>query len=237
MSYAKSAAHYDAIYAARGKDYAREAEQIYKLIQQQKRSPGKSLLDVACGTGIHVSILRKYYAVEGLDLDKNMLEIARERCPDVVFHHGDMVDFRLDHEFDAIVCLFSSIGYVRTVEKLRRTIKNFVRHVKSGGVVIIEPWFTPEAWKPGTVHSVIVDQPDLKIARINISERQGRLAVMYMHHLVGIPEGVHHFVELHEMGLFTHEEYLEAFRQSGLQVMHDPEGLIGRGLYIGMNSE
>lgn len=234
MHYTKSAAFYDAIYASRNKDYAQEAERLHELIRQHKRSFGKSVLDVACGTGIHISFLKKFYGVEGLDLEKRMLKIARERCPSVVFHHGDMVDFKLNRQYDAITCLFSSIGYVKTVGNLRKTVKNFARHLKPGGVAIIEPWFTPEAWHPGSVHATFVDQPELKIARINVSERKRRLAVMNMHHLVGTHQGVTYFAELHEMGLFTHEEYLKAFRACGLQVMYDSEGLMGRGLYIGL---
>jgi hypothetical protein len=34
------------------------------------------------------------------------------------------------------------------------------------------------------------------------------------------------------MALFTDEEYRQAFDAAGLSVEHDPEGLIGRGLYI-----
>ena len=171
---------------------------------------------MACGTGLHLSLLQKFYDVEGLDLEVKMLKAARKRCPDVVFHHGDMVNFKLDRQYDAIACLFSSIGYVKTVGNLRKTVKNFARHLNLGGVAIIEPWFTPEAWHPGSVHATFVDQPELKIARINISERKRRLAVMKMHHLVGTPQGVTYFAELHEMGLFTHEEYLGAFRRCGL---------------------
>lgn len=72
----KSEAFYDAIYGTM-KDYAREAQLVHELIQQHKQSPGNALLDVACGTGRHISYLREHYAVEGLDLDEQMLEIAR----------------------------------------------------------------------------------------------------------------------------------------------------------------
>jgi len=110
--FTKSAAFYDAIYSF--KNYEREAQQLHALIQQHKRSTGMALLDVACGTGAHIPFLREHYAVEGLDLDANLLAIARQRNPDITFHQADMLDFDLGHSFDVIVCLFSSIGYVKT---------------------------------------------------------------------------------------------------------------------------
>lgn len=67
--FTKSAAFYNAIYAATGKDYIREAQQVYALIQQHMRTPGKTLLDVACGTANHLAVLREWYEVAGLDLD------------------------------------------------------------------------------------------------------------------------------------------------------------------------
>jgi len=50
---------------------------------------------------------------------------------------------------------------------------------------------------------------------------------------VGTPAGVSHFSEEHTLGLFTHENYLTAFRAAGLDVSFDSDGLTGRGLYIG----
>src|SRR6266852_8311061 len=83
--FTKSAAFYDAIYAAMGKDYVREAQRVHALIQQHTRTPGKTLLDVACGTASHLAVLREWYEVAGLDLDPRMLAIARRRCPGVRF--------------------------------------------------------------------------------------------------------------------------------------------------------
>lgn len=233
----KSARLYDAIYLNMGKDYAAEALKIHVFNQKHKQTFGNLLLDVACGTGLHIGSLHEYYDVDGLDIDENMLEVAREKYPKIPFHHADMVDFNLGLQFDTITCLFSSIGYTKTIPRLNKALGNMARHLKPGGVVLIEPWFSPEDWKTGIIHATYVNQPDLKIARINLSERKETLSFFTFHYLVGKPTGVEHFTELHELGLFTENEYLDAFRAAGLEVVHDLEGLVGRGLYIGIKRE
>lgn len=165
--FTKSARFYDVLYSA--KDYAGESARLHALIQQHKRSGGAALLDVACGAGGHLSYLRPQYALEGLDLDDTMLAVACERFPDIPFHCADMADFALGRKFDVVTCLFGSIGYVRTVERLRQMLANCARHLQPGGVLILEPWLTPDQFHPGAVYAVFVDQPDLKIARISVS--------------------------------------------------------------------
>lgn len=232
--FTKSASFYDAIYAAIGKDDAHEAQMVHDLVQQHKHSPGKRLLDVACGTGHHLVTLEQWYEVEGLDLDPRMLAIARRRCPGVRFHRGDLATFKLPQRFDVVTCLFSSIGYAGTVQRLNHALRTMSRHVVPGGVVVVEPWITPEKFEEGHLGAVFVDQRDLKIARINSSTRKAGVSVLRFHYLVGTPSGITRFTESHRLGLFAHERYVSAFREAGLDVIHDPEGLIGRGLYIGV---
>lgn len=232
--FSKSARFYDAVYAAAEKDYNAEVEIAHQTIQQMKRSPGNTLLEVACGTGLHASLFQKYYQVEGLDLDPEMVAVASQTHPEIPFHQADMVDFDLERQFDAITCLFSSIGYVKTSVRLDQAVENMARHLVPGGVLVVEPWFTQEQWTTGRVGALFVDQPDIKISRMSISEVEGSLSILFFHYLVGTSEGIEYFTERHELGLFPPEEYLEAFHKAGLEVSHDPEGLDGRGLYIGL---
>ena len=230
--YRQLASYYDEIYHF--KDYQKEAQKIETLIQQQKKSPGDHLLDVACGTGNHIEYLKQHYTVEGLDSSSEMLRIARKKLPDIVFHLGEMTSFKLKYRFDIITCLFSAIGHVKTKARMRRAVRNMASHLQPGGLMILEPWITPANFRKGIVGYNSVEKPNLKIARINISRVRGPVSAFEYHYLIGTPSKVQHVIDRGSLGLWTHEEHLEAFRDAGLEVSFDSEGLMGRGLYLGL---
>lgn len=229
--YSSTAHLYDALYSF--KDYAGEAEEIHALIQE--RRPGaRTLLEVAAGTGLYLEQFRRWYEVEGTDIEPAMLAASRERLPDVPLHEADMTDFDLGRRFDAVACLFSSIGYAKTEERMRAALAAIARHLEPGGVLVVDPWFEPDMWKDDHIGALFVDEPELKIARMNLNTREGNVTVMDMHHLVATPAGVEHIVARHELGLFTREQYESAFREAGLDVEHFPEALNSRGRYVGV---
>ena len=102
--------------------------------------------------------------------------------------------------------------------------------------MLLEPWFTPDQWHVGHISANLVERPNLKLVRLAIGMRRGRLSVNDMHHLVARPKTIEYFVERLVMGLFTRNEYLGAFRDAGLKVSFDKKGLTGRGLYLGSKS-
>jgi SAM-dependent methyltransferase len=235
--YIRLAELYDVIYAK--KDYAAEARTLHGVIERCARTPRRdrrTLLDVACGTGVHLSHFRAWYDVEGVELSPWMINVARRRLPDVPLHQYDMRHFDLGRRFDAVTCLFSAIGYMRSVSELRRAIATMARHVLPDGLVIVEPWITPDRFIDGHVHADVAEGNGLKIARVGVSRRDGDVSVLDMHHMVGSENGVERFFERHEVRLFTHEQYLSAFTAAGLVAVFDAEGLTGRGLYVGIAS-
>lgn len=234
--YAESAPIYDAIYSF--KDYAAEAAKIREIVAT--RLPGaRSLLDVACGTGKHLEQLGLHFEVEGLDITAELLRIATDRLPGTPLHLGDMMSFDLGRRFDVGTCLFSAIGYATTLDGLDLAIGRMAAHLDAPGLMIVEPWLDPSEFIPGHLGGNFVDLPHLKVARVNTTavSPDGRTTLIDFHYLVGTPGRIDYFQEPHELRMFTKEEYLEAFRRQGLEVEHDAEGLIGRGLYLASKDE
>lgn len=228
--FSRTAHLYDAIYAF--KDYAAEAATVRELVQERVHG-ARTLVDVACGTGKHLAELRPWYEVDGADVDPALLAIARGRLPGVPLHEGDMVELDLGREFDVVTCLFSSIGYVVTRERLAAACAALARHVGPGGLLVVEPWLTPDVFVPHHVGAVFVDEPELKVARVNAIGELTDPLVAELHYLVGTPAGVEHLVERHELGMFTREEYVGAVAAAGLEAEWLEGGPMGRGLLVG----
>ena len=241
-AYARSASTYDLIYSF--KDYAAEAARIAEILQEEC-SDAREVLDVACGTAEHARFLVNgpirgasdtqpgaTLRVDGVDLEPSFLEIARVKVPTGSFVVGDMADFDLGRRYDAVLCLFGAIGYLIELPRLVSALRCFGRHLRPGGVALVEPWFTPDAWRVGSIHMQTAEREDLKVCRMVIAAREGHVSILPFHYMVATPTGVEHFEEGHRMALRTQEEMLAAFREAGLEARFDPVGLNGRGLYV-----
>lgn len=232
--YKELAKYYDLIY--HWKDYEVEANTVKELIDKYNRSDGKDLLDVGCGTGMHLKYFKDDFSCMGIDINSEMIEVAKSKVNNVVFKQGDMIDFNLDKVFDVILCLFSSIGYVKTYSNLEKTFLNFANHLKKGGVLIVEPWFTKSTFLAGKPGLTTYDGDDVKIARLNTTKVEGDLSIMEMHYLIAERNGeVKHFLDIHELGLFETDTTLELMAKASLISEFLKDGLMeDRGLFIGV---
>jgi len=232
--YTGSAEVYDLIYADII-DYPAAAEQVTSLIRVRKPD-AHTLLEAACGTGAVLLPLRAQFEVHGFDLSADMLRVARAKIPDIDLRQGDMRDFQWGRRFDAVICMFSSIGYMTDYDSLEAAYGSFAAHLVPGGVVIVESWLEPAAYIVGHVGGYVAGDDRLQVHRVNTSwlEESGRVSVFDMHHLVGRPAGVSYFVERHRLGLFTTAEHLRALAAAGFEAEHEPDLFLGRGTYVGV---
>ena len=230
--FSASAELYDLIYAG-FKDYPAEAGQLAEIIRS-RHPAARRLLDVACGTGEHARLLTAHhgFAVDGLDLDPAFVRIARQKLPRAAVYEADMSEFALPGRYDVVLCLFSSIGYLRSPDRVRAAFRCFRDHLADGGIVIVEPWFAPGTLEPGRVFVKTAESADLSVCRMSHTEIDGPLSRLRFEYLIGRPSGIERATEIHELGLFTVEEMLACFRDAGLQADHEAEGPSGRGLYI-----
>ena len=230
--FSESAELYDIIYAT-FKDYERETDRLAARITAA-HPHARSVLDVACGTGEHARLLAERHGlnVDGIDLDASFVKIAAAKHPAGRFQVADMRDVELGRQYDVVLCLFSSIAYVRTLDGVVSAIGRFRDHLAPGGVVFVEPWFPPGQMTDGYVTTNVGERNDVHVVRRSRTEIVGRLSRLHFDY--EITEGGHtrHAAEVHELGLFTEEEMRSAFASNGLAVEYDAEGLIGRGLYL-----
>lgn len=224
-----SAELYDALYSF--KDYKQESLMIRDYILS-RYSNVNSVLDVACGTGKHIEYLSSEFSIDGIDINENFVQISRIRNPGSEIWQEDMTSFQLQKKYDIVMCLFSSIAYAKTLDRVKRTVEQFKKHISDHGLIIIEPWFKPDEWNTGYVSVLNGETDKFKVSRMSHADREGNISVLNFDYLVGTSAGIQHYKEKHELGLFTHEELLDVFKSTGLNVEYDKNGISGRGTYI-----
>ncbi len=103
----------------------------------------KKVLDAPCGYGRIANILASGgYSVTGIDISKYFIDIAKERAMreglKVSYLVGDILKKKLSGKFDAVLNIFTSIGYLESDKKNKLFIKRLCQYVKPGGRFIIE---------------------------------------------------------------------------------------------------
>jgi len=91
---------------------------------QRHLPPGRSMLDLACGTGtVALGFAQQGWEVYALDASSAMLAQARAKAEqtgcEVAFSRQDMRSFVLPHPVTLITCLYDSLNYMLTLSDLR----------------------------------------------------------------------------------------------------------------------
>ena len=220
-SFAQAAAHYDLLYSGI-KDYEAESRRLRDLIRTVPSAC--RVLDVGCGTGMHSQFLSQWFLVDGIDIEPQFIQLAGTRNPAGRFAVGDMRSLTITEPYDAVLCLFGSIGYATDRSQLDATMRCLSAAVRPGGIVIVEPWLEPEAVYDGYVAMHSARAPDVVVSRVSRTRVLDAVSRLEFQYLVARASGIEHITETHDLGLFTCSTMLDSFAQAGLVATHDPEG-------------
>jgi SAM-dependent methyltransferase len=94
------------------------------------------LLDAGCGTGrVGIELARRGADVVGVDLDPDMLEVARCTAPTLDWRLGDLTTLRLEQSFD-IVLLAGNVLVVVASGTEAAIVATMASHLAPGGLLI-----------------------------------------------------------------------------------------------------
>jgi SAM-dependent methyltransferase len=121
----------------------RTAGEVDFLVSRLELASGARVLDVGCGFGRHsIELARRGYQVVGIDPSPAMLEAARLRAAQA----GLGIDFRqasgetlaADEEFDAALCLFTTLGQMSGRRDNGQLVERVYRALRPGGHLAVE---------------------------------------------------------------------------------------------------
>ncbi len=231
---------YEALYT--GRSYQHEIGLVDALLDRRlpaergAEKKKRSVLEVGCGPGLRLAVLNQWrgkYAPEGLDSSAELLGLARKRLPGVPVHRADMRNFSLSTRYDAVLCLFGVIGYMKDRGELVKAFTAMRKHLAPKGVLLLEPWLSPDQVKDGLVRTAVARRPGLEVTRMTATRVEGKKSVLSIKYLIGTDGQIQVHEQTRRLTLFTDEDYRTALAKAGFRnVALEAYGPQGRGLYV-----
>lgn len=202
-------------------DYCAWADYIEKHFRQ-RGLPGRTVLDLACGTGsLTRELAERGYEMIGVDLSPDMLAEAAEKNHNVnaippMFLCQSMDKLDLYGTIDACVCCLDSVNYVTSPKKLQKAFERVHLFLMPGGLFLFDI-NTPEKLM-GLDGQIFLDETEdtYCVWRAEYSRRR-RVCSYFMDifRLDSDTDTWERGEELHEEYAYTPEELEEYLRKAG----------------------
>lgn len=129
--------YYALLYGHRDVEDARQW--VHAILERWGLPNGAEVLDLACGRGRHASFFAKSgMKVCGIDISEASIAEARLAATDGEFAVHDMREPYAEERFDAVACLFTSLGYFDTLEDDLAVFRSVFTALRPGGRFVID---------------------------------------------------------------------------------------------------
>lgn len=122
-----------------------ECDFIESCIGRYSQAKARSILDIACGTGIHLrEFARRGYEVLGIDGNKEMVDFVLRQAAaeglNVQCLRSDINAFNPGRGFGCAICMLDSFRYLLTDEGILSHLNSVAASLEDGGLYIIDLW-------------------------------------------------------------------------------------------------
>lgn len=205
-------------------DYAEEAEFYRKAILAHCDFVPHTMLELGCGGGNNASHLKDHFKMTLVDLSLGMMEVSRNINPECEHIEGDMRSVRLAKQFD-VVFIHDAISYLTIEVDLGRAIETAFFHCNPGGVALFAPDCVRETFKPSTNHGGH-DSEMRNMRYLEWTWDPNSDDTSYQMHMVYLmregDDTVRTAEDRHELGLFTHDDWMRLISQAGFEPISIP---------------
>lgn len=113
-------------------------QQLLQWLEKNGVAP-KTGMDLACGTGILCEILQQSgIRSSGMDFSAGMIEIARQRNPEIAYDVADMITYCPQRQFDLVTCTGDAINHIGKLSDVEKIFQNVYAYTAPGGYFIFD---------------------------------------------------------------------------------------------------
>ena len=196
--------------------------EIANLIEQEIKAQGIQnplVLDLACGTGTLTGLLQKKgFDMIGADVSAEMLFVAKQKHPDILFLNQSMEDFELYGTVGSICCCLDSINYLTEDGALDTVFRLCNNYLEPGGLLLFD---INSEYKFSNILADNVftfDSDDIFYTWENYYMQEEKLCDFYLTFFVKQGALYERFDETHTERCYLENEVREALMQNGFAV-------------------
>jgi len=125
------------------KQGARERARYVLEPVNEYHKQARKILEIGCGIGEVLVNLPERYAIFGLDIEEDYIEVCRRRIPRGKFFVSSMHNFKIDEKFDVIFSANDAINFLKNFAQWKSTFKAVNEHLNRDGLFIFDV-YTPK---------------------------------------------------------------------------------------------
>ena len=113
-------------------------QQLLQWLEDQGIRP-RNAMDLACGTGILCEILHNSgISAAGMDFSAGMIDIARQRNPEIPYDVADMITYRPEARYDLVTCTGDALNHIAALSDVEQIFRNVRSYTAEGGYFIFD---------------------------------------------------------------------------------------------------